>query len=229
MSRLLVVEDNERIAQFVERGLRAAGYEVDVVREGRGALMAARTTEPDLIVLDLGLPDIDGLEVLGTLRADGLRMPVIILTARGEIPDKVEGFEAGADDYLTKPFAFPELLMRVRARLREAPRAEAREESRELRHGDLRLDLLSRVASTPENGDRELSSREFTLLETLMREPTRVFTREDLLNDVWGLDFDPGSNVVEVYIRYLRRKIGTERIQTVRGGGYGMAPLGVRA
>jgi two-component system, OmpR family, response regulator len=229
MSRLLVVEDNERIAEFVGRGLRSAGYDVDVVGDGRAALAAARGAAPDMIVLDLGLPDIDGLEVLATLRADGLAMPVLVLTARGEVPDKVLGFERGADDYLTKPFAFPELLMRVRARLRRPARQEPGDDARELRHGDLRLDLLARRTVTPEMGERELSSREFALLETLMRAPERVFSREELLCDVWGLDFDPGSNVVEVYIRYLRRKIGNDRIRTVRGGGYGMASPGARS
>ena len=219
MSRLLVVEDEERIARFVERGLRAAGHTVDVVGDGASALAAVRNGAPDLVVLDLGLPDIDGLEVLATMRAEGHRMPVIALTARDEVADKVMGFEGGVDDYLTKPFAFEELLVRVRARLRTLGRAEAQE----LIHGDLRLDLRTRRVRTPDLGENELSGREFALLETLMRHPGAIRSREELLDRVWGFDFDPGSNVVEVYIRYLRKKVGAERIKTVRGSGYRMA------
>jgi len=219
MSRLLVVEDEDRIARFVERGLRAAGHSVEVVGDGASALMAVRNGAPDLVVMDLGLPDIDGLEVLSTIRAEGHRMPVILLTARDEVADKVLGFEGGADDYLTKPFAFEELLVRVRARLRAVGRAEAQE----LVHGDLKLDLRARRASTPDMGEHELSNREFALLETLMRHPSAIRSREELLDRVWGFDFDPGSNVVEVYIRYLRKKVGAQRIRTVRGSGYRMA------
>jgi DNA-binding response OmpR family regulator len=219
MSRLLVVEDEERIARFVERGLRAAGHSVEVVGDGSSALLAVRNGAPDLVVLDLGLPDIDGLEVLATIRAEGHRMPVILLTARDEVADKVLGFEGGADDYLTKPFAFEELLVRVRARLRVVGRVEAQE----LVHGDLKLDLRARRVSTPDMGVPELSNREFALLETLMRHPGAIRSREELLDRVWGFDFDPGSNVVEVYIRYLRKKVGAQRIRTLRGSGYRMA------
>jgi DNA-binding response OmpR family regulator len=218
MSRLLVVEDEERIATFVERGLRAAGYTVDAVAAGAEALRSVRASAPDLIVLDLGLPDIDGLEVLATLRGEGHRMPVILLTARDAVADKVSGFESGADDYLTKPFAFEELLVRVRTRLRPG-----RAEPEVLVHGDLHLDLRSRRVRTPDTGEHELSAREFALLEALMRHPASVRSREQLLDRVWGFDFDPGSNVVEVYIRYLRRKIGRQRIHTVRGAGYRMS------
>ena len=145
-------------------------------------------------------------------------MPVIVLTARDEVADKVLGFERGADDYVTKPFAFEELLVRVRARLRTAGRAEVQE----LVHGDLRLDLRTRRVRTPDHGEQELSAREFALLEALMRHPGSIRSREELLDRVWGFDFDPGSNVVEVYIRYLRRKVGADRIRTVRGSGYRM-------
>lgn len=220
MSRILVVEDNERIARFVERGLSAAGHRVEVAYSGLAALEIVRSGHLDLIVLDLGLPDIDGLEVLGTLRSEGSKVPVIILTARGDVPDKVVGFDAGADDYLTKPFAFAELLVRVRARLRVTEPGEAVE----LWHGDLRLDLRTRQVSAPGLGDRELSAREYALLEVLLRDPDRVFSREELLDRVWGINFDPHSNVVEVYVRYLRLKIGAARITTVRGGGYRMTP-----
>jgi two-component system, OmpR family, copper resistance phosphate regulon response regulator CusR len=144
---------------------------------------------------------------------------VVLLTARDEVADKVLGFEGGADDYLTKPFAFEELLVRVRARLRVMGRVEAQE----LVHGDLRLDLRARRVTTPDLGEHELSNREFALLETLMRHPGAIRSREELLDRVWGFDFDPGSNVVEVYIRYLRRKVGAHRIRTLRGSGYRMA------
>ncbi len=219
MSRVLVVEDEDRIAVFVQRGLRAAGYTVEVAADGAAALAAVRAGAPDLVVLDLGLPDIDGFEVLSTMRGEGHRMPVIVLTARDEVADKVLGFERGADDYVTKPFAFEELLVRVRARLRTAGRVEVQE----LVHDDLRLDLRTRRVRTPDHGEQELSAREFALLEALMRHPGSIRSREELLDRVWGFDFDPGSNVVEVYIRYLRRKVGADRIRTVRGSGYRMA------
>ena len=220
MSRVLVAEDEERIARFVERGLRAAGYAVDVAGDATQALAAVRAGAPDLMVLDLGLPDTDGLDLLAVLRGEGHRMPVIVLTARDGVADKVAGFERGADDYITKPFAFEELLARVRARLRDSGRAEAQE----LVHGDLRLDLRTRRAVTPDLGTAELSAREFALLEALMRHPGAIRSREELLDRVWGFDFDPGSNVVEVYIRYLRKKVGAGRIRTVRGSGYMLAP-----
>jgi two-component system, OmpR family, copper resistance phosphate regulon response regulator CusR len=218
VSRLLVVEDEERIARFVERGFRAAGYAVEVANDGASALMATRLSSPDMVVLDLGLPDIGGLEVLQTIRREGHRMPVLVLTARDAVSDKVMGFEHGADDYLTKPFAFEELLIRVQARLR-APQSPDLEE---LVHGDVRLNLRSRRVTTPDNGMHELSAREFSLLEVLMRAAGGVKSREQLLDRVWGFDFDPGSNVVEVYVRYLRKKIGAHRIQTLRGAGYRM-------
>lgn len=219
MSRILVVEDEARIAGFVERGLRAAGYAVDVAETGAAALGSVRAGTPDLMVLDLGLPDRDGLEVLDAVRGEGHRMPVIILTARDDVGDKVRGFEGGADDSLTKPFAFEELLARVKARLRD----QGRQEVTELVHGDVRLDLRTRTASTPDHGDRELSGREFALLQALMEHPGAILSREQLLDRVWGFDFDPGSNVVDVYVRYLRGKIGAGRIKTVRGAGYRMA------
>ncbi len=203
----------------MQRGLRAAGYTVEVAADGAAALAAVRAGAPDLVVLDLGLPDIDGFEVLSTMRGEGHRMPVIVLTARDEVADKVLGFERGADDYVTKPFAFEELLVRVRARLRTAGRVEVQE----LVHDDLRLDLRTRRVRTPDHGEQELSAREFALLEALMRHPGSIRSREELLDRVWGFDFDPGSNVVEVYIRYLRRKVGADRIRTVRGSGYRMA------
>lgn len=219
-ARILVIEDNQRIAHFVDKGFTSAGYTVEVCRDGVSGLRALRNRPPDLIVLDLGLPDMDGMQVLSTMRSEGFAMPVIVLTARSEIPDRVAGFESGADDYMTKPFAFAELLVRARARLREEPRGGAQDA---IVHGDLSLNTRTRRTRTPD-GESELSNREFALLERLMQQPKETHTREDLLRAVWGIDFDPQSNVVDVYIRYLRLKIGAHRIETVRGGGYRMSP-----
>ena len=221
-TRILVIEDNQRVAHFVETGFASAGYAVEICHDGASGLRALRATPPDLVVLDLGLPDMDGVEVLATMRGDGHTMPVIVLTARGEIPDRVARFESGADDYMTKPFAFAELLVRVRARIREEPRAE----SQELVHGDLTLHVRTRRVRTPDLGERQLSNREYTLLQRMMLRPAETHSRDDLLRAVWGIDFDPQSNVVDVYVRYLRIKIGSHRIETVRGGGYRMAAPG---
>jgi DNA-binding response OmpR family regulator len=220
VSRLLVVEDEAGIAHFLERGLAAAGFTVGVALDAAAAFAALRRSTPDLVILDLGLPDADGMEVLAEIRSGRHEMPVILLTARSEVADKVRGFEGGADDYLTKPFSFDELLMRVRARLREVGHEVAH-----LACGDLRLDLRTHRAFTTGSGDIELSAREFALLENLMSHSGAIRSREQLLDRVWGFDFDPGTNVVEVYISYLRRKIGSERIQTVRGAGYRMVAL----
>jgi DNA-binding response OmpR family regulator len=173
------------------------------------------TGEFDLVILDIGLPGLDGFEVLRRIRRGGSAIPVIILTARSSTADTVAGLEGGADDYMPKPFRFEELLARVRLRLR----SDRGEDTPVLRHGDLTLDLRSRRASV---GGRavDLSAREFTLAETFLRNPGHVLSREQLLSHVWGYDFEPGSNVVDVYVRYLRRKLGAERIETVRGMGY---------
>jgi DNA-binding response OmpR family regulator len=213
--RLLIVEDEARIAAFLAKGLKAEGYTVEHVLTGTEAVASAERSEPDLVLLDLALPDIDGTEVLRRLRATGKRMPVIVLTARGDVRDRVESLNLGADDYLTKPFAFAELLARVRARLRESGTVEGNV----LRAGRLELDLKSRQA-TIEGRTIDLTSREFTLLETFLRHPRQVLSREQLLSQVWGFDFDPGSNVVDVYVRYLRQKLGADVIQTVRRIGY---------
>ena len=215
MSRILVVEDEARIASFLEKGLRASGYATTVAADGETALDLAAVTEFDLVILDLGLPDMDGHEVLARLRSTGQHLPVIILTARRSIDQTVAGLEGGADDYVTKPFRFDELLARVRARLRSTGRSEATE----LEVGSVRLDLRSRRASV-DGAEVELSAREFLLAETLMRHPGQVLSREQLLSRVWGYDFDPGSNVVDVYIGYLRRKLGRDVVETVRGAGY---------
>ncbi|GAA0715739.1 response regulator transcription factor [Dactylosporangium roseum] len=215
MSRILLVEDESRVASFVAKGLRAHGFVVTVVEDGHAAYAEGRSGTYDLMILDLGLPGRDGLSVLRQLRTEKVAMPVVILTARDTVPDTVAGLEGGADDYMAKPFAFEELLARVRLRL--VPR-QATEPTR-LSAGDLTLDLRTRSVRA---GDRvvELSAREFALAEALVRHAGQILSRGQLLSYVWGLDFDPGSNVVDVYIRYLRRKLGADRIETVRGVGY---------
>jgi len=216
VTRILIAEDEERIVSFLEKGLRSSGYVTTAVFTGPDALASARDQDFDLLILDLGLPGIDGQEVLRQLRARGERLPVVILTARDGVDDTVAGLEGGADDYVTKPFRFEELLARIRVRLRDgASPAEATV----MTQGSLTLDLRTRRAA---RGGRtvELTAREFTLLETLLRHPDQVLTREQLLSHVWGYDFDPGSNVVDVYIRYLRKKLGVDLIETVRGMGY---------
>jgi DNA-binding response OmpR family regulator len=213
--RILIAEDERGISSFLEQGLQAAGYAPTVVEDGSSALIWARSGEFDLLVLDLGLPTRDGLSVLEELRGMRNRMPVIILTARSGLDDTVAGLDLGADDYVTKPFRFEELLARIRARLREGGSAE----ERELRAGDAVLDLRRRRARV---GDRdvELSAREFALAEVFFRNPGQVLSREQLLSLVWGYDRDPGSNVVDVYVGYLRKKLGDGAIVTVRGMGY---------
>ncbi|MGI9020010.1 MAG: response regulator transcription factor [Solirubrobacterales bacterium] len=215
MSRILIAEDEPRLASFLEKGLRSSGYTTTVVPDGSQASIMARDDEFDLLILDLGLPGKNGLEVLRDLRAAGQRLPVIILTARDDPADKVTGLEAGADDYLAKPFHFEELLARVRARLR----GDGQEEAKVLRVGEISLDLRTRWASA--GGETiELSAREFELLRTFLQHPDQVLTREQLLSHVWGYDYDPGSNVVDVYVGYLRRKLGARRFEAVRGVGY---------
>lgn len=216
MTRILIAEDEERIVSFLEKGLRSSGYVTTAVFSGHDALAYARDDDFDLLILDLGLPGMDGQEVLRQIRARGERLPVVILTARDGVEDTVAGLEGGADDYVTKPFRFEELLARVRVRLRDGAAAP---ETTVLSHGSLTLDVRTRRAA---RGDRtvELTAREFALLETLLRHPDQVLSREQLLSHVWGYDFDPGSNVVDVYIRYLRRKLGPDLIETVRGMGY---------
>ena len=215
MNRILIAEDEPRLAAFLEKGLRSNGFVTTTVGDGARAVMMADDGKFDLLVLDLGLPVKDGFTVLQELRAAGRRMPVIILSARDHVHDKVSGLEHGADDYLTKPFRFEELLARVRVRLRSDGVAEPTV----LRSGDVTLDLRTRRASV-DGRSIELSAREFTMLEVFMRHSGQVLSREQLLSHVWGYDYDPGSNVVDVYVGYLRKKLGRDRIQTVRGMGY---------
>lgn len=215
MTNILIIEDEDRIASFVEKGLRSAGYAaVRAATAGEGFEFALNTSV-DLAVLDLGLPDEDGLRLLSRLRAKGFSAPVIILTARDTPADTVKGLESGADDYMTKPFSIDELLARIRLRLRGG----SAEEPTTLNAGRITLDLHSRKVKV-DGAEHELSSREFTLAETFLRHPGQVLSREQLLEMVWGYSFDPGSNLVDVYVRYLRAKIGAETIKTVRGVGY---------
>jgi two-component system response regulator QseB len=215
MNRILIAEDEPRLASFLEKGLRSNGFITTVAQDGAKASLMARDDEFDLLVLDLGLPGKDGTEVLRELRSSGQRMPVIILTARDDVSDKVGGLEGGADDYVTKPFRFEELLARVRARLRD----ERTVERTVLKAGEIVLDLRTRRASTA-GRTVDLTAREFTMLEVLIRHADQVLSREQLLSHVWGYDYDPGSNVVDVYVGYLRKKVGSDAIETVRGMGY---------
>ena len=215
MSRVLIVEDEARISSFLEKGLKANGFATTVATEGRAALRLARTGGFDLIILDLGLPDVDGLEVLDELRRRDQQVPVLILTARDGVTDTVAGLEGGADDYIAKPFRFEELLARVRVRLR----GEHAPEETVLTAGGASLDLRTRQAIV-DGQQVELTAREFALAEILFRHPGQVLSREQLLSHVWGYDYDPGSNIVDVYVGYLRRKLGKNRIVSVRGMGY---------
>jgi DNA-binding response OmpR family regulator len=217
MTHILIAEDEERIASFVAKGLRSAGYETSSTTSGETAITRVLAGAVQLLILDLGLPDVDGFDVLRRLRDAGSTVPVIVLTARTSVTDTVAGLESGADDYVPKPFRFEELLARVRLRLR-APTASPGDPT-VLRHGTLALDLRTRRIRVNDH-EVDLSAREFALAETFLRNPGDVLTRERLLSEVWGFDFDPGSNVVDVYVRYLRRKVGPEHFDTVRGVGY---------
>jgi two-component system OmpR family response regulator len=217
--RVLVVEDHAKMAALITRGLRKEGMAVDVAADGEQALWRAEATEYDAIILDLMLPGIDGFEVCARLRADGVWAPILMLTARDAVRDRVTGLDRGADDYLTKPFSYAELLARLRALVRRG----GIERPAELQVGDLRLDPARRRAW---RGDTEiqLSAKEFSILETFMRRPGEVLSRFQLLEHAWDYEYENRSNVVDSYIRLLRRKIdrpfGVETIETVRGAGY---------
>jgi two-component system copper resistance phosphate regulon response regulator CusR len=216
--RILVVEDEKRIADFLSRGLESAGYAVDHAPDGQTSLELVHHTEYDLVILDLGLPDVDGLQVLQKIRNRKSSPPVLILSARDAVEDRVKGLEVGADDYLVKPFAFVELLARVRALLRRGQPTPER-----LQVGDLVLDCIRRRV-TRENEPIELAPKEFSILEYLMRNRGRPLSRTMIVEHVWDMDYDGLTNIVDVYIRHLRSKIDdrfqTKMIHTVRGIGY---------
>src|SRR5271154_4879475 len=216
--RILVVEDEKRIADFLTRGLQGAGYAVDSAANGANALEMVHTTDYDLIILDIMLPDIDGLKVLEKIRNRKVGPPVLILSARGAVDDRVKGLELGADDYLTKPFAFVEMLARVRALLRRGQPTPER-----LQVGDLALDCIRRKV-TRSNENVELAPKEFSILEYMMRNRGRPLSRTMIVEHVWDMDYDGLTNIVDVYIRHLRSKIDDKwpikMIHTVRGIGY---------
>lgn len=216
MTHILIAEDEQRIGSFLEKGLRGAGYLTTTTDSGRTALLLARSGSFDLLVLDLGLPDLDGSEVLQRLRDEGSDLPVIVLTARDSVQDTVASLEGGANDYMAKPFQFAELLARIRLRLQPV---ESTRPISVMEDCGLTLDLRTRRLRV-DGRSIDLTAREFALVEVFLRHPDQVLTREQLLGEVWQAYVDPGSNVVDVFVRSLRRKIGPERIETVRGVGY---------
>ncbi len=222
MAMILIVEDEARIAAFVAKGLSAQGHHPTVVDTGAAAVDEILSGGHDLVVLDIGLPDIDGFEVLDQVRNQGSRVPVIVLTARDSVSDTVAALEGGADDYMAKPFRFAELLARIKVRLRSTAGSGVAFTA-VLSAAGVSLDRRTRRASVA-GAELDLSAREFALAETFMLNPGQVLSREQLLDQVWGYDFDPGSNVVDVYVGYLRKKFGTATITTVRGMGYRFEP-----
>ncbi|MGD1806213.1 response regulator transcription factor [Dapis sp. BLCC M126] len=223
MKRIIIAEDEPAIAAFLDKKLRENGLKTSIAKDGYQALHLAFSHQYDLLILDLGLPGIDGTEVMEELRGQGEQIPIIILTARDEVKDKVSGLEGGANDYVTKPFSFEELLARIRLQLRQLTKNEHKS-PRPLRVGNIILDVRSRTVKV---GDRsiELSNQEFILLDTLMRHPNQALSRDQLLNYVWGYDYESSSNIVDVYIGYLRKKLGRDLIETVRGVGYKLRKL----
>jgi DNA-binding response OmpR family regulator len=217
LAHLLLIEDDPRIREIVERGLGDQGFTISTAPDGSAGLELVDELDLDLLLLDLLLPGIDGLDVLAEVRARKPELPVVALTALDDTGSKVGGLDAGADDYVTKPFSIDELAARVRARLRRRG-----ENDQFLKAGPLTLDVSAHRVVLDEQ-EVHLSAREFGLLATFMRQPGEVLTRDELLKSVWGLDFDPGSNVVDVYVGSLRRKIGDRFIETVRGAGYTFA------
>ncbi|BAU06283.1 response regulator transcription factor [Fischerella sp. NIES-3754] len=218
MHRILIAEDEPRIASFLEKGLFSHGFTTAVVADGNEVVLMVQEGEFDLLILDLGLPGKDGIEVIEDLRGQGESLPIIILTARDDIKDKITGLESGADDYVTKPFRFEELLARVRVRLRSSTVSLVKNDTL-IRVGNIILDLRTRRIKV-DGRTVDLPAREFTLAETFFRHPGQVLSREQLLDRVWGFDYNPGSNIVDVYVGYLRKKLGSDLIETVRGMGY---------
>lgn len=223
MSQILIAEDEPRIVSFLKKGLRANGFQTSTTADPREIVSLILTGAFDLLLLDLGLPKKDGLDVLEELRGQGVKIPIIILTARDDIRDKVRGLEEGADDYMTKPFHFEELLARIRLRLKPRETNQGNlngnRASTILTAGQLVMDLRARVVEVHQQ-EIELPAKEFSLLEVFVRHPGQVMTREQLLDQVWGYDYDPGSNVVDVYVGQLRKKLPRKLIETVRGVGY---------
>ncbi|MCM0590507.1 MAG: response regulator transcription factor [Gloeotrichia echinulata IR180] len=222
MSQILIAEDEPRIASFIEKGLKSHGFVTTVASDAQKTLSLGLSGMFELLILDLGLPGKDGLEVLKELRGQGATLPILILTARDDLQDKVLGLEIGADDYMTKPFRFEELLARIRARLRVFSQISTSEQHT-LNAQNIVLDLRTRKAKV-NNQLIELPYREFILAETFFRHPGQVLSRQQLLDRVWGYDYDPGSNIVDVYVGYLRKKLGSNLIETVRGVGYRLNP-----
>jgi DNA-binding response OmpR family regulator len=216
--RILIAEDEERISRFIEKGLRAAGYAPTVVADGVTAVDYASSGEFDLLLLDVGLPRLDGFTVLSVLRSAQVGLPIIFLTARNSAADTVAALEGGADDYMVKPFRFEELVARIRLRVRNGDNDDPLA-GNTVRYGVLELNLHTRTLKV---GERtvDLSAREFALAEMFMHHPGQILSRQQLLSHVWGYDFDGTSNVVDVYVRQLRQKIGADRIVTTRGAGY---------
>ncbi|MEL6910872.1 MAG: response regulator transcription factor [Cyanobacteria bacterium J06629_2] len=219
MKQILIVEDEARIAAFTAKGLKAKGYGTTIAEDAATALAMPFNYQFDLALLDLGLPGQDGLEVLEAWRGQGINFPVIILTARDDVMDKVAGLKGGADDYMTKPFSFAELLARIEVRLKSNHRSEASRDEMQILRGNMILDLRTRKVQLSDR-QIELPAREFTMIEVFFRHPGQVMTRQQLLDLVWGYDYDPGSNIVDVYVGYLRKKLGSQCIETVRGMGY---------
>lgn len=218
MTRILIAEDEPRIASFLEKGLQAHGFATTVAEDGIQTAYMGRSEDFELLILDLGLPKKNGNQVIEELRGRGEYLPIIVLTVIQDIKNKVKALEDGADDYLTKPFSLEELIARIRVQLRhqQIPRHG---ETTVIKAGDLSLDLRQHKVEF-KGKIIELSTREFILLERLARYPGQLWTRDDLINQIWGYDYDPNSNIVDVYIGYLRKKLGRGLIKTIRGMGY---------
>ncbi len=218
MSKILIVEDEPRIASFLTKGLEASGFVTLAVDNGQSAIYLANSSDFDLVILDLGLPDQDGLSVVEQIRGQGETIPIIILTVYDDLRHKLQGLNGGADDYVTKPFQLEELVARIRVQLRKQPQ-QLHPVELTLEIGDIVLDLRQRQLCKAGRAIK-LSTREFTLLELFMRRNREAISRTDLLSEVWGYDYDESSNVVDVYVGYLRKKLGARTIETVRGFGF---------